>query len=82
MTTEALVTHISHFQHRVVQDAIKDASAGYWRHRADVYEWARPRPTDYHGLATTAELNERDAALRELADACRARAATSILGVA
>lgn len=81
MTTEAVVTHIEHFQHRVIQDAIKDAHAGYWRHRARTFQWARPRPGDFVGLATPDELAARDAALVEIIDACMARAHTSVLGV-
>jgi hypothetical protein len=31
---EALLSYIEHFQKRVVEDAIVEASAGYWRGRA------------------------------------------------
>lgn len=80
MTAEGVVTHLEWFQHRVVQDAMKDAHGGYWRHRAKTFEWARPRPGDFVGLATPEDLAVRDAALVELIDACHAKAAASVLG--
>lgn len=78
----ALVDHVDHFQRRVLNEALLDASATYWRRRAAMFEWARPRPTDYPGRATPAERRERDARLAALAQACRNRAEVSIIGEA
>ena len=32
--TAAIVDHLDHFQRRVVQDALLDGSAAFWRRRA------------------------------------------------
>lgn len=69
------VDHIDHFQRRIIQDALADGTALYWLRRADTFEDARPRPGEFHGQATTAELNEADARCAAMARACRARAA-------
>ena len=53
--------HLSRIQHRVLQDALTQATAVYWRHRAAQLEAARPRPGDYHGQATTAQIRGRAA---------------------
>ena len=75
MTLANTITHLDHFQHRVVQDALKDAHPGYWLHRARIFEAARPRPGDYTGRATREDIAAIDQRCRESADACRARAA-------
>ncbi|HSX67224.1 hypothetical protein [Nocardioides sp.] len=65
-----------HFAYRVIQDAWDDASAAGWIHRAELYEWARPRPEDFvPAHVTPEERQERWNRLTELANACRARAA-------
>ena len=56
---------------RVVQDAMNDALACTWRRRAELFEWARPRPGDLNGNATAAEMAERDRLLAVQAKACR-----------
>ena len=56
---------------RVVQDAMNDALACTWRRRADLFEWARPKPTDFNGNATAAEIAEHDRKLAAQAQACR-----------
>lgn len=33
-----LVEHVEHFQRRVLQDALNEACAGYWRRRAEQFE--------------------------------------------
>ncbi len=76
---EPTVLHIDHFQRRVLQDALTDATGTYWARRAETFEWARPRAGDYHGRATRDDLRARDDRMREAAEACRARAALSIL---
>lgn len=65
------------FRRRVVQDAIADAMATQWRRRAATFEWARPRPGDWPGRATAADLKAQDARLAAIAAACRARAAVA-----
>lgn len=72
--TAAIVEHIDHFQHRVIQDALADATPAYWLRRAETFEWAKSKPGDYHGLSTPADRAERDRRLQVTADACRARA--------
>lgn len=74
-----LVEHVTHFQHRVIQDAITDATAYYWRRRAETFEWAMSKPGDYHGQSTAEERAKRDAGLQAAADACRARAHVALL---
>jgi hypothetical protein len=49
MTVAGLVAHVEHFQHRVIQDALAEATAAYWRRRADQFDAAQPRPGDYLG---------------------------------
>lgn len=71
----ATAEHIDHFQRRVIQDALTDATAVYWRRRADTFDWARPRPGEFYGNATRDDLREQDARLAAMARACRARAA-------
>jgi hypothetical protein len=69
-----LVDHVEHFQHRVIADAVLDASATRWLMRADEFEAARPRHGDFHGQATREQLRARWAELTEIANACRAKA--------
>lgn len=75
-----LVENVEHFQHRVIQDALREATAGYWRGRAAILEWARPRPGDWHGAATREDLRGRYDQLTEQAEACRSRARVAELG--
>lgn len=60
--------------HRVLGDMVQAASANQFERRAEVFEWARPRPEDFHGRATPEELAERDRRLMETAAQCRAHA--------
>ena len=63
------------FQHRIVLDALSEATHAYWLRRALALEAARHRPgVDFAGSATREELRDRWAALTEAAAACRARA--------
>jgi hypothetical protein len=66
---------------RVVQEALSDALAYTWRRKAELYEWARARPGDFHGNATAAELAERDRLLAAQALACRNKATLLELGL-
>lgn len=65
------------FARRVLADALCEASAKYWEHRAETFEWCAPRADDYHGQATRDELNA--AWLRCMADARRCRAHAALL---
>lgn len=38
MSTRALVEHVEHFQHRVIQDALQEATAAYWLRRAAQFD--------------------------------------------
>lgn len=71
---EVNAEQIDHFQRRIIQDALTDATAVYWRRRAETFEWARPRPGEFHGQATREELDEADARCAAMARACRAKA--------
>lgn len=63
-----------HFRARLLSDALAEGTAVYWERRAASFEWARPRPGDFHGRATRAELSRRWRELTGIAAACRARA--------
>ncbi len=75
-----LTQHIEHHRTRVLQDALSEATAAYWRRRADTFEWARPRAGDFRGRATVAALNARDARLAATAESCRRRATVALFG--
>ncbi len=77
---DALADYIEHFRKRVLQDPLAEATAAYWRRRAATFQWARPKPGDFTGLATADELAERDARLAEIVLACNSRAAVSLIG--
>ncbi len=74
VTVHPISQRHAHFLHRVLQDAFADASAAQWLRRAEQLEAARPRPGDFTGRATPAELAERSRRLTAAAEACRARA--------
>lgn len=65
---------ISQHAVRMLEDAITEAMPWHWIRRADDLENARPRPGDFNGLATAAELAARDDQLREQVAACREHA--------
>jgi len=56
---------------RVAQDSLSEATACTWWRRAEMLEWARPRPGDFNGRATPEEMARRDRKLAEQAEACR-----------
>lgn len=74
MKLEDLGVHVEHFRYRVMQDALTEATAAYWRRRADLFAAALPRPDDYTGRATAAELEEQRLRVAEAVLACRQRA--------
>lgn len=58
-----------------VLEAIASALPSQWDRRAEVLEAARPRPGDYFGKATLADLDARDRRLAADAARCRLHAA-------
>ncbi|MGD8214042.1 hypothetical protein [Aestuariimicrobium sp. Y1814] len=71
---------VEDFGRRVLADAMTSATASYWLRRARAFEDARPRPGDFTGRATAAELAELDRRCRETAEACRSQAALWVGG--
>lgn len=67
-------TDPDHFQARLLQDMVGDATAVWWRQRAQAYEDYRPRPGDDTGQATREQLSWEWRELTEIALACRNRA--------
>lgn len=65
---------VEHFRVRVTQDAMTETLRAHWLRRAEDFERARPRRSDFTGRVTQAELLERDARLAAIALACRRRA--------
>ena len=65
---------LAHFTARVLADAMSEGTALYWERRARQLEAAAPRPGDFRGRASDAELAEAGRRCREAAAACRARA--------
>ena len=63
------------FTRRVIVDALNEATAAYWAHRADVLEAAAPRPDEFHGKATREELSAAWRRCHADADMCRRHAA-------
>lgn len=73
-----LTEHLEHFQRRVLQDALTEATAAYWLRRARDFDAARPQRGEFHGQADHAELDARDARAAATALACRRRASISL----
>lgn len=72
--TASMVTSNEAFRVRFLADLLTDGMAGQWEKRARVFEWAAPRPSDFNGRATPAELAERTQRCQATAAACRAKA--------
>lgn len=66
---------LGQFGIRVVQEAMATALPSVWEKRGAELEAARPKPGDFNGNATAADLAERDARLAEQAAACRRHSA-------
>lgn len=77
MTPEQRATH---FLARALQDCLSQATADYWRRRAQTFLDAAPRPGDYNGKATPAQLAERAQRCRQAAQACLQRASLEAPG--
>lgn len=74
-----LPAHVERVRVRVVQDALAEALASYWSRRAAAFRHARPRPGDYTGQATEADLAETYRRLEEIAVACDHAAQIALL---
>lgn len=62
------------FRARVLQECFTSALPAVWERRAEAWEAARPRPDDFNGRATRAELVDRDERCKRIAEACRRHA--------
>jgi hypothetical protein len=51
-----IAVDLDHFRARILQDALTEATAQYWIHRAHQFRQAAPRPDDFHGNAASDEL--------------------------
>ena len=74
MRVNDLVSNVEHFRARVLNDALLNGSAIYWRRRAEAFDWAAPRPDDFTGNATPQEIEDRARRCRATAEACRRHA--------
>jgi hypothetical protein len=81
VSVEQTADNLTQLQRRLVLEAVETAEAWWWLRRAEEYEAARPRPEEFHGRASRADLSRRWCDLTELAQACRARAAMARRGV-
>ncbi len=79
MSAVEIVAYVDHFRHRVIADALAEATSTYWLKRADDFEWARPSLADFPGDATLDQRRAKWRELTEVATACRNRAAVSLL---
>lgn len=70
----AVADEADSIRRRFLEDAFTETLACQWRRRAESFEWARPKATDFNGQASEKELADRDARLASLARACRVHA--------
>ncbi len=76
-----LSEHVAHFQRRILEDGLLVAMPSTYRQRADMFDWARPKPNDYTGKATQKDLADLDERCRLVAEACRRHANLLELGL-
>lgn len=76
MTAEILndPARLAHFRARLLADVLSEATATFWERRAQALLDAAPRPGDYTGRATAADLSAARERCLSTAAACRARA--------
>lgn len=79
MKVHELAEHVEHCRARFLQDALAEATADYWRHRAQAFRDAQPREGDYPGRATPEQIEAQRWRLAEVELAC-ARRAVFMLG--
>jgi hypothetical protein len=65
---------LDHFQARILQDALTEATSAYWRRRAEDFEAAAPKPTDHNGNASPEQLTDALVRCLTTAVACRRHA--------
>ena len=65
---------IDHFRARILQDALTEATAQYWIHRAHQFQQAAPRPDDYGGHASDEQLTDALVRCLTTVAACRRHA--------
>jgi hypothetical protein len=65
---------IDHFSTRILQDALTEATAGYWERRGQQFEDAIPRSGEYRGNATQEQLTAATVRCAFTAVACRRHA--------
>jgi len=71
----SVVTYAEHFAWRVLQDALNEATAMYWRRRAEALRAARHNPSsDYLPPERLSAARARWVELTEAARACEAKA--------
>jgi hypothetical protein len=80
MRAGELGEYIEHFRGRVLQEALAAALEIHWTRRAEEWERVSPKPGDFVGRASRAEIEERRQRCAAIARACRHRAAVSVLG--
>jgi hypothetical protein len=56
-------------------DATRRATPATWERRAELWDWATPRPDDFNGRATAVDLADRTRRCQARAAACRRHAA-------
>lgn len=74
-TLLARIDYGESMRRRGAAEAILGAMPATWLRRAELFEWARPKPGEYTGRATAQELAARDRRCRTAAIACRRHAA-------
>ena len=62
------------FARRLLQEAMTAAMPWHWYRRAEQLDDARPRPDEFHGQATRAQLSARWRSLTDAAEGCRRHA--------
>jgi hypothetical protein len=72
--------YVDHFRNRVLQDALAEATAVYWRRRAQSFRAALPREGDFTGRATSEEIEAQRERVAATILACCQRAAVSLGG--
>lgn len=74
---------LAHFNARVLADTLAEATADYWRARAQRFLECAHRPgVDYPGRRTPEELEEHNERIRAKAEACLHRASLEGPGMA
>lgn len=68
------MTAAEQYRRRFLADMFTSVSASQMLHRARMFEWAAPRPGDFNGRASAAELAARTERCLGIAAAYRAKA--------